>query len=308
MATVWPALHQTLQAAENLGLATACAFSSGMGSPFSDCKGAVRLQNLSDEAQLCPREMFAGFRRAAQQSLGFDALGEAQHAPAHRSDAIIQALPPDQKRIALASQDADRLAKYALSLHPQLAPADLEILDRQVQALRASALMFGKVLSLFPKLHFERPPGEKRLPRVPPPPDWHDWDELSGISFEGESRPMNGCAGLSTALRRLQGAETERQHKLGFAILHKTQRPLFFCFACGAYTSRRCHLLGQTCCKNLSTAGEQVLTRVQAGLHPHYRKNPEGDDSLAPARAPSKSVLLAPSRPSWCWVVSFGRF
>eukprot|EP00959_Pyramimonas_sp_CCMP1952_P225979 4725857-Pyramimonas_sp.AAC.1 len=93
--------------------------------------------------------------------------------------------------------------------------------------------------------------------------------------FEGESRPMNGCAGLSTALRRLQGAETERQHKLGFAILHKTQRPLFFCLACGAYTSRGCFLLGQTCLKKLSSAGEQALTRLQSGLHPHYRKNPE---------------------------------
>eukprot|EP00959_Pyramimonas_sp_CCMP1952_P095042 1987759-Pyramimonas_sp.AAC.1 len=108
-----------------------------MSSPFSDCKGAVRLHNLSDDAQLCPRGMFAGFRRAAQQSPGFDALGEAQHTPAHRSDAIIQALPPDQKRIALANQDADRLAKHALS---QPAPADLERLDRQVQDLRARAL------------------------------------------------------------------------------------------------------------------------------------------------------------------------
>eukprot|EP00959_Pyramimonas_sp_CCMP1952_P076502 1598611-Pyramimonas_sp.AAC.1 len=65
-----------------------------MSSPFSDCKGAARLHNLSDEAQLCPQEMFAGFRRAAQQSPGFVDLGEAQNTPAHRSDAIIQAPPP----------------------------------------------------------------------------------------------------------------------------------------------------------------------------------------------------------------------
>ena len=108
---------------------------------------------------------------------------------------------------------------------------------------------------------------------------------------------MNGCAGLSMALRRLEGAETERRHKLGFAILNKTHKPLVFCFACGAYTSRRCYLLGQNCLGKLGTSGESVLSRIQAGHHPHYRKNPEGDDSLAPARAPPKSVLLAPPGP-----------
>ena len=85
------------------------------------------------------------------QASGFDALGEAYHTPAHRSEEVIRALPPEGKRIALANQDADRLAKHALSLHPQAAPADLEDLDRQVQILISCAKMFGTVLPLLPK-------------------------------------------------------------------------------------------------------------------------------------------------------------
>ena len=50
MASVWPSMHQTPQSAENLRLATACAFASGMSTPYSDCLGAVALHNCSDLA------------------------------------------------------------------------------------------------------------------------------------------------------------------------------------------------------------------------------------------------------------------
>eukprot|EP00959_Pyramimonas_sp_CCMP1952_P087993 1841177-Pyramimonas_sp.AAC.1 len=80
---------------------------------------------------------------------------------------------------------------------------------------------------------------------------------MSQDFVRGRVPPDEWWRGLVHSTETPQGAETERQHKLGFAILHKTQRPLFFCFAGGAYTSRRCHLLGQTCVKKLSTAGEQ---------------------------------------------------
>eukprot|EP00959_Pyramimonas_sp_CCMP1952_P316920 6633530-Pyramimonas_sp.AAC.1 len=51
--------------------------------------------------------------------------------PAHRSEQVIQELPPEERRIALGNADADRLAKHALSLHPQASPADLAELDRR---------------------------------------------------------------------------------------------------------------------------------------------------------------------------------
>ena len=177
------------------------------------------------------------------QARGFDALGEAYHTPAHRSEEVIRALPPEGKRIALANQDADRLAKHALSLHPQAAPADLEDLDRQVQILISCAKMFGTVLPLFPKLIFERAPKDARLPRVPLPPDWHEWEPIrmqrqatrvdAGVSqqcadaafrcsrcflipFDSESRPNNDCAGFSTALRRPCGRGGREAPQVGF--------------------------------------------------------------------------------------------
>eukprot|EP00959_Pyramimonas_sp_CCMP1952_P410081 8594787-Pyramimonas_sp.AAC.1 len=84
--------------------------------------------------------------------------------------------------------------------------------------------MFGCVLPLLPKLDFERAPKVRRLPRVPLPPGRHDWENLDSeqsafrcvrcfmISFDGESRPMTGCVGVSMFIRRLRGAETESHH------------------------------------------------------------------------------------------------
>ena len=156
MAPVWPFMHQTAQSAENLGLATLCCFASGMSIPFSECNGAVRLHNMPDADQLAPKQVFAGLRRNAQQAWGFDAMGEAVHTPAHRYDGLIQALPLGERRIALGNQDADRLAKHALSLHPQAAPADLGELDRRVQLLQACAKMFA-VSSPLPEAGVQAP-------------------------------------------------------------------------------------------------------------------------------------------------------
>eukprot|EP00959_Pyramimonas_sp_CCMP1952_P416050 8716828-Pyramimonas_sp.AAC.1 len=73
MAPSWPTIPQTPQAAENVGLATVCAFTTGLSTLHSDCKGAIRLHNAAGAAQLGPKHTFAGVRRAAQQAFGFDA-------------------------------------------------------------------------------------------------------------------------------------------------------------------------------------------------------------------------------------------
>ena len=142
------------------------------------------------------------------------------------------------------------------------------------------AKMFWVVLPLFPKFDFVWPPPAARPPKVKPPPDWHEWEELEEgglfrcskcflVSFDSEARPMNGCSGPSAALRRLEGAETERRRRFGFAVLRETRKPLFFCTRCGAYTSRRCHLLGQMCLGTPGTSGEGAIKRIRDGLHPH---------------------------------------
>eukprot|EP00959_Pyramimonas_sp_CCMP1952_P095012 1986962-Pyramimonas_sp.AAC.1 len=45
------------------------------------------------------------------------------HAPAHRSQAVIDSPPGPERRIAIGNQAADALAKQALLLHPQASPA-----------------------------------------------------------------------------------------------------------------------------------------------------------------------------------------
>ena len=110
----------------------------------------------------------------------------------------------------------------------------------------------------------------------------------------GESRPMNGCNGLPTARRRMQGAESERGHLLCTTFAQEEEcAPLLFCFRCGAYTSKRCFRLGGNCDGEPGPRGRGALSRIRKGLHPHYRS--EGTvaaGSGTTCRASAKQVLL----------------
>ena len=101
---------------------------------------------------------------------------------------------------------------------------------------------------------------------------------------------MIGCGGLPTALGHLKEAEA-REHLLACAMIdNEQQEPLVFCYRCGAYSSKRCVLLGQRCLKKLGKSGAQTLFRIKQGLHPHYDNDSRVSD---PCRRSAASVLEA---------------
>jgi len=209
LGTVWPGLPQTPQAGEHLGAATLSCVATGLCEAHSDCLGAVTLANARPSSQLDPGQVFAGLRRRALQEPGQLCIDSFAHTPAHRSDEVIAALPAQERKIALGNQDADRLAKHALSLHPSLSNEVLEQLDKDVALLRKLVAMFGAVFSLFPKLEFRRDPAAPRVKsRALRAIEWHDWVVLDPGDDEtpsaarcskcfkttfGDSRPMDGC-------------------------------------------------------------------------------------------------------------------
>jgi len=73
------------------------------------------------------------------------------------------------------------------------------------------------------------------------------------------------------ALRRLNGAESERGHLLCTTFVQDDEcAPTVFCFRCGAFTSKRCYLLGEMCGPP-GPSGRGALSRIRRGLPPHYR-------------------------------------
>ena len=90
--------------------------------------------------------MHAGLRRRALAEDGLASIASVSRTPAHRSDGVIAAVPPREKKIALGNKDADRQAKHALSLHPSLPPAGLGQLDTDAVSLRKLVSMHGAVL------------------------------------------------------------------------------------------------------------------------------------------------------------------
>ena len=65
---------------------------------------------------------------------------------------------------------------------------------------------------------------------------------------------------------------------LGHTLAHcrvqkgEEEKLLFFCIVCGAYASRRCHLLGKECQQHQLSGAPTTLRRIYDGLYPHYRK------------------------------------
>eukprot|EP00959_Pyramimonas_sp_CCMP1952_P420252 8802058-Pyramimonas_sp.AAC.1 len=72
--------------------------------------------------------MVAGLRRLALEKDPEGLVGRAAYTLAHRSEDVILALPVLGRRIALGNDDADRLAKYASTLHPGAPTEVLEAL------------------------------------------------------------------------------------------------------------------------------------------------------------------------------------
>ena len=82
------------------------------------CLASIGLANKPIGGQLEPRCRYAGCRRWALAQKGSAYLLEARHVRAHRSEEVMAALEPAERRRARANDLADRAAKKALQLHP----------------------------------------------------------------------------------------------------------------------------------------------------------------------------------------------
>eukprot|EP00959_Pyramimonas_sp_CCMP1952_P415928 8714217-Pyramimonas_sp.AAC.1 len=47
---------------------------------------------------------------------------------------------------------------------------------------------------------------------------------------------------------------------------------MFFCTTCGAYTAKRCYLLGRDCPLRKLAGAPTTLRRIFEGQYPHYRE------------------------------------
>ena len=124
----------------------------------SDCKGAVELANAAPSIQVHRKHLYAGVRKFALNLPTAGLMVEAVHTPAHRSMLAIDALAPNQRRVALANRHVDEAAKQALAMHPQLPPAAAAEVDLTVQKARAVVRLMAAVLPLFPHQRWERAP------------------------------------------------------------------------------------------------------------------------------------------------------
>ena len=174
------ALPQTPQAGEQVAMAQLCQYLRRPTVVFADCMASITLANKQPKAQLDPRCMYAGCRKWAMGMPGFRHFRKAVHVKAHMAKRVMEDLEPEQKRRALANVAADTAAKEARLAHPQPDEALRRAMDADVNRLSIVYRVAAGVLSMFPKVQYERMPKASRLDRrkVAIDTSWHMWIPL----------------------------------------------------------------------------------------------------------------------------------
>ena len=256
--------------------------------PVSDCLGVVRLCNAPIVKQLKPTFKYAGVRKFALARDNACNLMEAQHIPAHRSDATIQDLPFPERILANANKAVDLGAKAAREgAHPATAPGSQSEIDMDVWRSKQVCFVAAATLPLFPRMNHRRLPRIRHAPTRQIRQGWHHWESFEGgwrcghclVAASPGTResqlPVNGCTGRPQALRRLLDS--------GDLMGHRLQRcetsdgaPLYFCVNCGAWALKKCQKLLTQCrpqdCKR-GTAGFDALRRIEKHQHPDYHRH-----------------------------------
>ena len=281
---VWDPLPQTPQASEHVAMAIAADLVTQEALPVSDCLGVVRLANSAPEQQLKATFKYAGIRRHAMSRPGFRFLMEAQHVSAHRSDAIIEALPIDERILAIANKAVDEGAKRSRLESHQWMHNDAEWeMNKEIQRCKVVCKVAAATLPLFPKMALKRVPRGHRHLQKRISTGWHDWQPFEGTwrcqqclqaAPDGGSRwslPISGCPGRPKAVCKLLAT--------GETLGHRLQRcdtagnsPLFFCVLCGSWAVNKCLNLLKKCEKQAlrGSAGYDALARLARHEHPDY--------------------------------------
>eukprot|EP00959_Pyramimonas_sp_CCMP1952_P406108 8510974-Pyramimonas_sp.AAC.1 len=143
------------------------------------------------------------------------------------------------------------------STTPQPSRSECLEVECRIDQLKTIARLVGKVLAVFPQEKFDRVQSSGPRAKFLQSGGWHAWQELGygrarciwclTLSNDSGSRPMLGCNGMPRTWNNTLDLS------LGHSLAHCTviqgtdERFLFFCTVCGAYTSRRCRLLGREC-------------------------------------------------------------
>jgi hypothetical protein len=217
--------------------------------PHSDCMSVVHAAGQPIRAQLDQRLRYAGLRRVASRRPGHVHVIAASHTPAHRSDAVISALPDAERRIAWASKHVDSHVKTTLEMHPAPPGQMDQDFAWHLQRVRHAARAIAATLKCFEPLKFERrsnPVAHRERKQMRS--RWHSW-RTEGSTWRCETclrtsdatnpdeLSMSGCTGSPKVLKSIS-----RQNFLG----HRIQccdidgGQLFFCVVCGAWALRKC--------------------------------------------------------------------
>ena len=149
---VWAPLPQTAQAGEHVGFAVGYELAEAPFIGHSDCLNVVHAANKPADEQLLSRATYAGIRRSALANYSARHFTEARYVPAHRSDAAIAALCDRDRKIALANQQADLLAKAARREgHSPMTEAKEKELEALSRRQKLVLLTIARTLAAFPR-------------------------------------------------------------------------------------------------------------------------------------------------------------
>ena len=137
-------------------------------------------------------------------------MKEAVHVKAHRSQEVMAALQPAQKRMPLANEQVDLAAKAALDMHPPVPDGLAKESEAACKRLKIVYKVVEAILPLFPRRQMVRDPMYQRAPKKKVKlhaEDWHEWHlhskgvwrcsrcmELREATAKGQLA-MQGCLG-----------------------------------------------------------------------------------------------------------------
>ncbi len=278
-------LPQTSQAAENLVMAAACAFTRGPARLIGDSLSVVRMFSAPAARALAPVRKYAGLMLSTFADPARRRLVVVRWTKAHRAEE--EAATPEERIDIRGNAAADAAAKDAITIHPSFDAVTNADIDYYTKRAPHVVTAVTTAMAFFPKA----PADMGRAPRPATLEEAkaarrHHWihsagtwrcaacDDYVTASAIPRYRLYQRCAGVKFC----DAAPTfaNQGH-----VLVKTngELPITVCTKCGAWGNRRTRKLGRPCAPP-TREGEQVVKRVLKGLHPLWRR-PQGHATTA---------------------------
>ncbi len=150
-------MPQTSQASEFVALPLVQAYLRGTSSKLdvaSDCLNVVRSCHEPAARALCGSKLYAGLLKPVRADPAWRDRVVVRKVPAHIDP---RTLPHgDARDDAIANGVADTEAKRAVGLHPQPAPAQIQMLEAELRRARCAVRTIAAVMPVFPPMPRER--------------------------------------------------------------------------------------------------------------------------------------------------------